>query len=410
MHNTFELSSEVDELRLKQAWQGVFASHGILRTRILPHNGQYVQAVLDESHEIQPVSGVSLDEFFIASRERQFTDGQPLLCASMVSDDTRRYFVLEFHHAIYDAWSLTKICESLQRQYLSLADQVNIQSMSETPIIGFNYFVKAVQQQNQAHALDFWSKYLLGTKTSSLASSYEGDNADSTIRHRIALPDPMVAGSSITPAVMVYAALGLALHKQLQVPDTILGLISIGRSLPLTEELVGPTVTRVPLRINHKEQSSLHDYLLHVQSQARQPTAFEHVDFEEVVRLHSDAHDACHAAPQVVVHPYDPYTEQPTAKMGLLRQELSVVNNDGIALSIDISLVLRERALEALDVRLMFASSIVGEEKLRLLVGDLNAIMLKIHALQGDLDSATVEEVLQGVPGSAVELAVERIQ
>ncbi|CAG8900319.1 unnamed protein product [Penicillium nalgiovense] len=409
MHNTFELTSEVDELLLKQAWQGVVASHSILRTRILPHNGQYVQAVLDELHEVQPVSGVSLDEFFIASRDRQFTDGQPLLHASMVSDDSRRHFVLKFHHAVYDAWSLTKICESLQRQYLRLADPVNILSMSETPIIGFNYFVKAVQQQNQAYALDFWSKYLLGTKTSSLAPSYEGYNADSTIRHRIALPDPMVTGSSTTPAVMVYAALGLALHKQLQVPDTILGLISIGRSLPLTEELVGPTVTRVPLRINHKKQSNLHDYLLHVQSQARQPTAFEHVDFEEVVRLHSDAHDACHAAPQVVVHPYDPYTEQPTAKMGLLRQELSMVNNDGIALSIDISLVLRERALEALDVRLMFASSIVGEEKLRLLVGDLNAIMLKIHALQGDLHSATVEEVLQGVPGTVVELAVERI-
>ncbi|KAJ5951020.1 AMP-dependent synthetase/ligase [Penicillium vulpinum] len=410
LHNTFELSSEVNEVRLEQAWQAVVSLHAILRTRIFAHSGRHLQAVLSEPHTVQHVSGVSLDEFFIASRERQFTNGQPLLRASIVSYESRRYFVLKFHHAVYDAWSLTKVCELLQRQYLGSADQGNIQSMSETTIVGFNYFVKAIQQQNQSLALDFWSKYLLGAKTSSLAPSYEGSNTDSIIRHRISLPAPMATGSSTTPAIMVYAALGLALHKQLQVPDTILDLISIGRSLPLTEDLIGPTVTRVPVRINHKEQSTLHDYLSHVQYQARQPTPFEHVDLEEVARLHSDAHDACHGAPQVVVHPYDPYTEQPTAKMGLLRQELSVLNNDGIALSIDISLVLQERALEALDVRLMFDSSIVGEEKTRLLVGDLETIMLKIHALQGKFQSAMVEEVLHGVPETPFELVVERIQ
>lgn len=142
--------------------------------------------------------------------------------------------------------------------------------------------------------------------------------------------------------------------------------MSTGRTsstVPGSEDLVGPTVTSVPLRMHHSDSStaSLGGFVTHVRDQLRALAPHEHVSFEEAARSHPDAEAACAVAPQVVVHPFDPYAEQAAGGIGLRRRELSAFNDDGAPFTIDVSLVSRGKVLEGMNVRALFSDSDIEE-------------------------------------------------
>lgn len=147
-----------------------------------------------------------------------------------------------------------------------------------------------------------------------------------------------MTGAHGTQAELACAAIGLALHQQLEIPDTVLRLVSTGRTsstIPGIEDLVGPTVTSVPLRMRHSDSGStarLGGFVAHVRDQLRALTPHEHVGFEEVAASHPDAVPACAVSPQVVVHPFDPYAEQAAGGIGLRRRELCAFKDDGALL------------------------------------------------------------------------------
>lgn len=175
---------------------------------------------------------------------------------------------------------------------------------------------------------------------------------------------------------MVYAAVALALHHLLQTPGTMLRLISTGRTapgVPDIAELVGPTVARVPLRIQHCGR--LDEYLAHVRTQLRQVARFEHLDFDDA---HDDIERLCHAALQVVVNLHNYHTEQHAAKVGLRRHELLTFMTDGAPFTIDVSLVAQGKVLQALNVRVVFDDSAVDEERLRRLITEFDVIVRRI--------------------------------
>ncbi|KAH7381084.1 hypothetical protein BKA64DRAFT_685650 [Cadophora sp. MPI-SDFR-AT-0126] len=431
LHNIFEVPPEVDVVRLEQAWELVVTAHAILRTRIFAIDGHHLQVVLRSPDTLQHIAVASINQFLRTDHVRERTYGQALLRAMMLTesghDGGKRYFVLVFHHSTYDAWSLTKIFAVLERVYTGLADPDKAHDhLEEYREVGFKYFVKALQDQDRPLTLDFWGKYLLGAKTKPFASIAEsGDcKVNCILRHQISLPSTGAqkgGGNTITPAVMAYAAVGLALHQQLQTSDTVMRLVSIGRiapSVPDIEALVGPTMTMVPLRINHTGKVSLQEYLSHVQAQVRRLTPFDQTGYEEVSRVHADADHACRDAPQVIVHPHDPYSEQPAAQLGLLRRELSAFGDTNIPLTIDISLRLQGKALEALDIRAIFDDRVVAEDSVRRLVADLEIIMQRVSSMQkSNSQTATVLEVVQGCGSEEglrekenMSMTVERIE
>ncbi|RMJ27589.1 nonribosomal peptide synthase, partial [Aspergillus sp. HF37] len=421
LHNAFEIPAELDIARLERAWLEVVEAHAILRTRIFTVDDQHLQAVLRQPDPVRHMSAASLTKFLAADRTRAFTYGEPLLRAVVLTepsdDQCRRYFVLTFHHSVYDVWSLTKIFGLLEGIYARLGCPEEADDGGEYQEVGFKYFVKALQDQDRGIALDFWKKYLLGTKTKPLVPPSTNTQANSMLRYKISLPltgGLKAAGSSVTHAVMTYAALGLAFNRQLQSADTVMRLISMGRStagVPGIEDLVGPTITTAPLRINHTGKATLHDYLAHVHAQVRRLTPFEQIGLDDISHVHSDAEQACLSAPQIVVHPDDPYTQQPAAGLGLQRRELSAFNDDGVLFTMDISLVLQGKALEALDIRVVFDGHVVPGDNVRRLVVDLECIMQQIWEAPGSSHSDTPLDTIQRsvAETDGLDLEVERI-
>ncbi|KAJ4387234.1 hypothetical protein N0V93_007823 [Gnomoniopsis smithogilvyi] len=383
LHNVFEIEESVDLDRLERAWRRVLSARAILRTRIIETqdgDGQLLQAVLTTPDEVTHVECPSMDiDTFIASeKHRMLGFGRPLTRAVLLN---RKWFVLVLHHSTYDAWSMSKIFESLELEYTRLAQDASDMVVMEQ--VGFNHFVKSLQDQDQNAAATFWRQTLAGVSTRPFIplKSVGDSSTKCLLQHTITLPTPTTSDTRAhgTQAELVYAAIGLALHQQLQTTDTVLRLVSTGRTSSTVsgvEDLIGPTVTSVPLRMQHSQDTSTVGRLVsHVHEQLRALAPYEHYGFENVGRVSSDAEAACSTAPQVVVHPFDPYAEQAAGGIGLKRRELSAFNDDGAPFTLDISLLSRGKVLEGMIIRALFSDSVIEEQGVRRLVALLDAIM-----------------------------------
>lgn len=399
LHNVFEVPETVDVARLERAWRRVLSAHAILRTRIIragQGEGQLFQAVLAQPDDIMHVEcpSMDVDAFLIADKKRELSFGRPLTRATLLN---KKWLVLALHHSTYDAWSMSKVFESLEQEYAS-PDEGEVAREQ----IGFNHFVKALQDQDHEASAEFWRSTMAGVSTRPFIplKSANDQSATCLLQHTITLSPPTTAITSHhgTQAELAYAAIGLALHHQLQTPDTVLRLVSTGRAsttVPGVENLIGPTVTSVPLRIQHSEKTStLGGLVSHVHDQLRALAPHEHVGFEAVAKLDPDAASACAAAPQVVVHPFDPYAEQAAGGIGLKRRELSAFNDDGAPFTLDVSLVSKGKVLEAMNVRALFPDSLVEEQGVRRLVATLDAVM---QAVVGAKDDASVSDLVAAV-------------
>lgn len=405
LHNVFEIPETVDVGRLERAWRRVVSAHAILRTRIVnTHEGELLQAVMASPEEVMHADcpSTEIDDFIAADRRRELGFGRPLTRAALLN---KKWFILALHHSTYDAWSMSKVFESLELEYARLTES---SSTDEHDIVreqvSFKHFVKALQEQDKDASTAFWRETMAGVSTRPFIplKPAEDRSARCLLQHTISLPTTTSTSRAHgTQAELAYAAIGLALHQQLQTPDTVLRLVSTGRTsstVPGVEDLVGPTVTSVPLRMRHSEEggstANLGGFVSHVRDQLRALAPHEHVGFEDAARAHPDAEAACAVAPQVVVHPFDPYAEQAAGGIGLRRRELSAFNDDGAPFTIDVSLISRGKVLEGMNVRALFSDSVIEEQGVRRLVAVLDGV---VRAMVEAEDDVTVSELLATV-------------
>lgn len=407
LHQVFEITGHVDLDRLERAWNRVVAAHAILRTRIVKcHEGTLVQVVL------RPVDGVlhadcpstDVEEFLAADRNREFQFGQRLTRATLLN---KKWFILALHHSVYDGWSLNKTCERLELEYACLGQGEGAENAVAPEPVKFSHFIQALQDQDQEAATAFWRDALSGAVTRPLGRKTAADRPPNRLlHHEITLPAGTQPKGHATPAELVCAAVGLAMHHQCRTADTVLHLVSTGRSLaavPGLEDMVAPTVTSSPLRLRHgPPEATVPAFVAHVRDQLRALAPHEHYSFERAARLHADAEVACRAAPLVVVHPFDPYTRPAAGASGLQRREPYLFGGDINPLVLDISLVAHGKALHGLTVRSFFADEVLEEQAVRRLVAVLDRV---VRAMVGteSVGSGDVDSLLRAVETAGLD-------
>lgn len=305
--------------------------------------------------------------------------GGPLICAALLSD---KWFVLALHHSNRDGWSMSKVFESLELEYARLGEDSGTEKRNVVhEQVSFNHFVKALQEQDRGVSAAFWRDALAGASTPPFIPLKPADDrlAKFLLQNTIALPVKTITATTLrahgTQVELAYSAIGLALYRQLQTSDTVLRLASTGRAsatVAEVEDLFGPTVTSVPQRLRHPDEDdgtgapTLGDFVSHLRDQRRALAPHEHAGLEGAALSHPDAGPACVSAPQVVVHPFDPYAETAADGTGLRRQDLSAFGgDDGAPFTLYVSLVSWGRALEGIKVRALFSDSAVEEMGVR---------------------------------------------
>ena len=286
----YKLPVDIDIVRFQASWNSVIQRNPILRSRMIRAancNWQIVTRNIPswEMSDAMAVNQLELTEY-----------GRPLLRLG-ISGNPRK-FVLSIHHCIFDAWSLDCIWQQVATAYTEDVLQATT---------SFNNFVRYLSCENTAkeRSDEFWRTQLEGSVPASfpsLPSATYRPQADVSVRHDFHLSQ---IESDVTLALVVRAAWAMLLAQYTSLKDLTFGMTLSGRFAPFAgiENLIGPTISTLPIRIPIDPGSSVSSFLRAISDQATDMIPFEQTGLKDIARSCNDASSACQFASLLVVHP-----------------------------------------------------------------------------------------------------------
>ena len=251
MRFIFTLPLSIDVEGFKNSWQKVAQHCPILRSRVIrTSTGNLMQTVLTDQIRWQSIGKV-LDTTLERYEQAEVGFGKPLTryALSDEPDSDGFHFVWDVHHAVLDGWSLPRLLRNVEDAYLGAPLCVGPD---------FNHFVRYLSTEDYEASKKYWHAQLLGAPLPSFlalpsptyrpqAKAY-GEQQVNFSRKR---------GSEITTATILRAAWSLVVAKysnstsNSEAADVVFGITLSGRNVQLLdiENVLGPTITTVPLRV-----------------------------------------------------------------------------------------------------------------------------------------------------------------
>lgn len=239
-----DIADDIEIDNMKSAWETTVKASPILRTRIVQHGSQLLQAVLQE--DVDWLSADDLDTYLNQDKMMPMGLGQPLMRLAIITSpmDRSRNLVWTLHHALYDGISFPMIENSVKRAY-----QGN--SLPNRP--EFKSFIAHLQAAG-SRTEEFWRSYLGGGRFHPFPEP-PSDNHEPgttiTVEQTYKAPDKKgksdVGINNITDATIIRSALGVVLGRYQSSADVVFGMTVWGRSVPVVgvEDINGPTFATV---------------------------------------------------------------------------------------------------------------------------------------------------------------------
>lgn len=296
----FKLPSDIDIARFKLSWQTVVEATPILRTRIvLYQNLASIQIVVEE--DLNWNTGQSIQEYLRQDKKVLVKYGDPLNRHSIIEakNDPDRYFVWTAHHAVFDGWTISLVFDQLQRAY------------SGTPLdttTPFSHFIRYIRQSDPDEAVQYWrSKFATGDDTvahfPALPSGLYQAQANSS--HRLIASISPSNGTQVTVATFVQAAWAMVISSHTNSQDVVFGMTQTGRGAPIPgiQEIVGPTLTTVPVRVGLENTKPIGTMLQDIQQASAEMMPFEHMGIRSIQKLSPACEAACSFQNLLVIQP-----------------------------------------------------------------------------------------------------------
>ncbi|KAH6670809.1 nonribosomal peptide synthase [Halenospora varia] len=293
MLNYFYLEGvgSIDIGRLKSGITRVVEAFDILRTVFVLYGNRFFQVVL---RKLEPSFSVheadNLTEFTLAiqrnDRQNGPSLGEPYLKFFVVKErgSILHRIIMRISHAQYDGICLPAILAALQNGYKG-------QSIPESPLFS-TYICDAVRETTDRHYL-YWKDFLKGSSMTEvvcrLKPNYSrGTEAPTTLKRVIAIAS--LASDNVTPATVIKAAWSLVLARWSAQSDIVFGNVISGRNAEVlgVENIVGPCVNLIPVRILFEDNWSILDLLHSVQAQQVAAMPYESLGFREIIKHCTD--------------------------------------------------------------------------------------------------------------------------
>lgn len=284
--------------KLKDAFELSAKDCAILRTRILqvPHRG-LMQVIIKS--EIPWRSANDLEEYLRQDRDEQMGLGTSLVRFGIVNDCKLQkvYFVLTIHHALYDGWSMPLVVDRVNRAYHEL------QTERSAP---FKSFIKYLTDLDRPASEAYWREMLheaAGRQFPILPYSGYQTQPESLLEHYVTLPRRSASSTSIATAIR--GAWALVAAQYTASSDVVFGETLTGRNAPVksVEDIEGPMITTIPVRVRIDNQLPISEYLQDIHSQTVDRIPHEHIGLQHIRRLSPDAREACDLKTGLVIHP-----------------------------------------------------------------------------------------------------------
>ncbi|KAI1383824.1 non-ribosomal peptide synthase [Hypoxylon trugodes] len=295
-----ELANETTAQNLAKAFEKASMDCAILRTRIVQVSGYgLMQVVVKDDFNRKHLSGQSLDEYLVQDRSDPVQLGKPLVRYGVITNEKstgRSHFVLTMHHALYDGWSMPLVVERVNRAFDNLP--------TERPA-EFKHFISYLNNMNRKDSESYWRERLDGADGEQFPSlPYSGyqQQADSLLEHYVHTEKP-TSGNTI--ATIIRGAWALLVATYTASNDVIFGETLTGRNAPIpgVEQIEGPMIATIPIRIAVNPEASVKEYLQDIHDQSVAGIAHEHFGLQHIRRLSPDAREACELRTGLVLHP-----------------------------------------------------------------------------------------------------------
>lgn len=266
------LPSEFDLPRFRKAWAVVIEKEAILRTRIVSTDAGNLQVVTKSPIDWQ--TATDMEAYLEHDQASAFQYGQPLMRLAIVGGD---HFVWTAHHAIYDGWSLALLFEKIAQAY----DGKDV--VSSTP---FKNFIGRLNGITETANIEFWKQQF--TTTGSFPTSYPevGLGYAAASKKTISLKSSAPSlPSDILASTIKRAAWALTIATYADSEDVVFAQTLAGRNLALAgiDQMMGPTITTVPVRVSvPKEGINIRILLENVQEQSIAAIDYEHYGLQNI--------------------------------------------------------------------------------------------------------------------------------
>lgn len=294
-----ELPNAASANKLRSAFETVSSQSAILRTRIVqvPRRG-LMQVVVRQSDPWLESS--SLENYLHEDTLKGMSLGTDLSRFTVVKGEAtgKCHIVLTIHHALYDGWSMPLIVERVNRAYRG--EDIG----SPAPFKNFIHWLGSTERSSSEN---YWREQLEGATALQFPvlpwSGYQA-RADSLLEHYVNLPNSSPS-STTSIATIIRGAWGLVAAEYTSSDDVVFGETMTGRTAPVAavEEIEGPMITTVPVRICIDRSSRASTYLQHIHNQTVHRIPHEHMGLQHIRRLNADAREACELRTGIVIHP-----------------------------------------------------------------------------------------------------------
>ncbi|PTB57225.1 hypothetical protein M431DRAFT_551549 [Trichoderma harzianum CBS 226.95] len=295
---TLALSENISIENFRSAWERVFKESEVLRTRIVQYGTLgSLQVILDETIEWIETSG--LEEYQKLDRGQIMEPGQRLVRFALIKDHHGVWFVWTIHHALYDGWSMPRMMDLANRIYTGRKLE---------PCLSFNRFIQYVSSQDTKSATDYWTKSLGNcdhVAFPTLPASIREPAPRQVASEHILLDKNSI--SDITTSTLAHAAWAIVVGRISGGEDVVFGSTVSGRGATIAgiEEIVGPTIATVPMRIKWSKEATITNFLQDVQSQRTEMISFEQTGLQQIAKMSPDCAKACNFQTLLIIQPQD---------------------------------------------------------------------------------------------------------
>ncbi len=282
----FRLHGPLDLVCFERTWQLLVDRHAMLRT-VFPEKFRErpLQVVLKtcrlnllhESHE--GLDPVERDRVFRARCQARRLEPLPLDCAPLMRVSCLRFsaqdhaVIWDFHHILMDGWCIGVVQQELCTLYESLQAGTRPPASRALPFGRYVSWLEAGRQRTDLATSTFWQTYfqdfqgvpvLPGRRLHALAGprapASETRDLDRDTTRRL---KHLAASHRSTLSDVLQALWGVFLAKHNHSRDVLFGTVRSLRpvDLPGIDDMIGPCIAMVPLRVRHAASQSLADLL-----------------------------------------------------------------------------------------------------------------------------------------------------
>ncbi|KAL4915856.1 hypothetical protein BDW62DRAFT_187764, partial [Aspergillus aurantiobrunneus] len=352
----FRLDGHIEGARFREAWQKLWDLTPILRTRIVQDSTTGGLQVVARDRMVWNDVQSEVQSYIERDSTLSMGFGDPLMRFAVVASGDERFFVWTAHHSTYDGWSARKLMEAAFAIYSSKAVPA---------FVPFTRFVQYLRTTSTEETRDYWQNQLsggIGPSFPETPKDYSPGNFESLARHITARNT-----NDFTISTLLRATWALILSQETGSTNVGFATALSGRTAPVTGilDVMGPTITTVPVHVALDPTQSLAAYLASVQQQATDMMSFEHTGLHNISQIASLALNFQHL---FVVQPAIDRLDQANSPFqGVAPMPVETLGFHSYPLVVECSTSANDTE-DTVDLQLQFDPAIISTEKAKTII------------------------------------------